>query len=360
MTSLQQENTSVVLHKRDREEKPLCDIVVENLKVREPADNEVIVRMNSVGICGSDVHIWMTSGIGHFMMNGPMVAGHEASGTIEKCGNKVKHLKPGDRVAIEPGYPLTEDEFSKSGRYNLSEDLFFGSAPPDNGLLQRYYTHRADFCYKLPDNVSFEEGALIEPLSVAIHSCRRVGVTLGHRVLVLGSGPIGLVSLLVAKAYGAASVIVVDILASRLEKAKELGANFTLEVKTGEKPQETARKIKELLGGMPDRTLECTGSEAGLQTGIYATKSGGRLAVIGVGESNKTLPIVHAAMREVDIIGIFRYCNTWPAAINMLASGQIDVKSLVTHRFPIEKAQEAFEFTRGGKGIKVMIKCEKD
>lgn len=358
LESMAQENLSVVLYKK-REEKPQCDIVLENRPIREPADDEVVLKMHSVGICGSDVHYWINGRIGDFIVNDPMVIGHEAAGTVERCGKGVTHLKPGDRVAIEPGYPLVNDEFSKSGRYNLSQ-VYFCATPPDHGNLQRFYTHKADFCYKLPDNVTFEEGALIEPLSVGIHACRRAGISLGQKVLICGAGPIGLVSLIVAKAMGAASVIITDLFENRLQKAKELGADYILQIKRGESAQDTAKRITETLGVMPDRTIECTGAQSAIQAGIYATKSGGCLLLVGLGPENVTVPLVNAAVREVDIKGVFRYCNTWPTAISMLASGQVNVKPLVTHRFPMEKSLEAFECTRDSKGIKVMLKCDPD
>nr|KAF6388994.1 sorbitol dehydrogenase [Myotis myotis] len=263
----------------------------------------------------------------------------------------------GDRVAIEPGAPREIDEFCKIGRYNLSPTIFFCATPPDDGNLCRFYKHDANFCYKLPDNVTFEEGALIEPLSVGIHTCRRAGVTLGNKVFVCGAGPIGLVNLLVAKAMGAAQVVVTDLSASRLAKAKEAGADFVLQI-TNESPQEIASKVEGLLGGKPEVTIECTGAEAAIQAGIYATCPGGTLMLVGLGSEMVNVPLVHAAIREVDIKGVFRYCNTWPMAISMLASKSVNVKSLVTHRFPLEKALEAFETSKKGLGLKVMIKCD--
>ncbi|NXD63306.1 DHSO dehydrogenase, partial [Eolophus roseicapillus] len=263
----------------------------------------------------------------------------------------------GDRVAIEPGVPREMDEFCKTGRYNLSPTIFFCATPPDNGNLCRYYKHSASYCYKLPDNVTFEEGALVEPLSVGIHACKRGGVTLGSKVFVSGSGPIGLVNVLVAKMMGAAAVVITDLSASRLQKAKEVGADFTIQVKN-ETPQEVASKVESLLGCMPEITVECTGVQACIQAGIYATRSGGTLVLVGLGPEMVTVPIVNAAVREVDIRGIFRYCNTWPVAIALLASKRINVKPLVTHRFPLEKALEAFETTKRGEGVKVMLKCD--
>ncbi|XP_010004247.1 PREDICTED: sorbitol dehydrogenase [Chaetura pelagica] len=333
------------------------EIRLENRPIPEPGPNEVLLRMHSVGICGSDVHYWQHGRIGDFVVKSPMVLGHEASGTVVKVGSGVSHLKPGDRVAIEPGVPREMDEFCKTGRYNLSPTIFFCATPPDDGNLCRYYKHSASYCYKLPDNVTFEEGALIEPLSVGIHACKRAGVTLGSKVFVSGSGPIGLVNVLVAKMMGAAAVVIADLSASRLQKAKEVGADFTIQV-TNETPQEVASKVESLLGCMPEITVECTGVQACIQAGIYATRSGGTLVLVGLGPEMVTVPIVNAAVREVDIRGIFRYCNTWPVAIALLASKRINVKPLVTHRFPLEKALEAFETTRRGEGVKVMLKCD--
>uniref|UniRef100_A0A803WEM3 Sorbitol dehydrogenase n=1 Tax=Ficedula albicollis TaxID=59894 RepID=A0A803WEM3_FICAL len=357
----------------------------ENRPIPEPGPNEVLLRMHSVGICGSDVHYWQHGRIGDFVVKDPMVLGHEASGTVVKVGSGVTHLKPGDRVAIEPGVPREMDEFCKTGRYNLSPTIFFCATPPDDGNLCRYYKHHASYCYKLPDNVTFEEGALIEPLSVGIHACKRAGVTLGSKVFVSGSGPIGLVNVIIAKMMGAAAVVVSgklfslfylnpkfwvllppetlefkvgrDLSASRLQKAKEVGADFTIQVKK-ETPQEVAAKVESVLGCMPEITVECTGVQACIQAGIYATRSGGTLVLVGLGPEMVTVPIVNAAVREVDVRGIFRYCNTWPVAISLLESKRINVKPLVTHRFPLEKALEAFETTKRGEGVKVMLKCD--
>ncbi|RVE74457.1 hypothetical protein OJAV_G00022390 [Oryzias javanicus] len=348
-----QENLSVVLHSKG-------DLRLENRPVPEPGPNDVLLHMHSVGICGSDVHYWQNGRIGDFVLKKPMILGHEAAGRVVKIGSQVKHLKVGDRVAIEPGVPREMDEFFKSGRYNLSPTIFFCATPPDDGNLCEYYTHNANFCYKLPDNVTFEEGALIEPLSVGIHACRRAGVTLGSSVLICGAGPIGLVSLLVAKAMGASQVVITDLFPDRLAKAKEVGADFQVTVDKNDSPQQLAKKVEDLLGAQPQITIECTGAESCIQTSIYATRSGGVVVLVGLGAEMATVPLINAAVREVDIRGVFRYCNTWPMAIAMLASGQVNVKPLVTHRFPLQQAVQAFETTRQGLGIKVMLKCDKN
>lgn len=347
------DNLSVVLHAKG-------DLRLEQRPIPEPGPSEVLLQMHSVGICGSDVHYWQNGRIGDYVLNKPMVLGHEAAGRVFKVGPGVTHLKPGDRVAIEPGAPRDMDEFLKSGRYNLSPTIFFCATPPDDGNLSRYYIHNANFCYKLPDNVSYEEGALIEPLSVGIHACRRAGVTLGSSVLVCGAGPIGLVTLLAAKAMGASQVIISDLSADRLAKAKELGADFLFPVKREDTPQEMAKRVEGILGGMPHISIECTGAESCIQTAIYATRSGGVVVLVGLGAEMATVPILNAAVREVDIRGVFRYCNTWPVAIAMLASKRVNVMPLVTHRFPLEQAVQAFETSRQGLGVKVMLKCDKN
>ncbi|KAM6979813.1 sorbitol dehydrogenase [Aplochiton taeniatus] len=320
----------------------------------------VLLQMHSVGICGSDVHYWQHGRIGDFVVTKPMVLGHEAAGRVVKVGSAVKHLKPGDRVAVEPGVPREMDEFFKSGHYNLSPTIFFCATPPDDGNLCRYYKHSANFCYKLPDNVTFEEGALIEPLSVGIHACRRAGVTLGSTVLVCGAGPIGLVCLLVAKAMGASKVVITDLSADRLSMAKELGADFQLTVRREDQPVDLARKVEAMLEAQPHITIECSGVESSVQTAIYATGPGGVVVLVGMGSEMTTVPLLNAAIREVDIRGVFRYCNTWPMAIAMIASGKVNVKPLVTHRFRMEEAAQAFETTRQGQGVKVMLKCDRD
>lgn len=336
------------------------DLRLEQRPIPEPGPNDVLLQMHSVGICGSDVHYWQYGKIGDFTVKKPMVLGHEAAGRVVKVGSAVVHLQVGDRVAVEPGVPREMDEFFKSGRYNLSPTIFFCATPPDDGNLCRYYKHSASFCYKLPDNVTFEEGALIEPLSVAIHACRRASISLGTTVLICGSGPIGMVCLLVAKAMGASQAVITDLSPERLAMAKELGADFVLTVNRGDRAQDLAQRVEGLLGAQPQVTIECTGVESSIQTAIYATRSGGVVVLVGLGSDTVTVPLINAAVREVDIRGVFRYCNTWPMAIAMLASGKVNVKPLVTHRFPLEQAVQAFETTRQGHGVKVMLKCDQN
>ncbi|XP_022129938.1 sorbitol dehydrogenase [Pieris rapae] len=346
-----QDNLTAVLYKPK-------DLRLEQTQIPEINDDEVLLRMDCVGICGSDVHYWQHGSCGHFVLKRPMIMGHEASGVVAKIGNKVKNLQVGDRVAIEPGVPCRYCEFCKTGRYHLCPDIQFCATPPVHGNLTRYYKHAADFCYKLPDHVTMEEGALLEPLSVGIHACRRGGVTAGDVVLVLGAGPIGLVTMLAAKAMGASKILITDILESRLQIAKKLGADFTLLVSKDSNEADLVKSVHELLEGHPDISIDASGVQSTVRLALLSTKSGGAVVLVGMGNPELTLPLAGAMAREVDIRGIFRYVNEYPIALAMVSSGQVNVKPLVTHHFPLEQTLEAYEVARLGTGIKVMIHVE--
>jgi len=324
----------------------------------EIGDDEVLLRMKQVGICGSDVHYWTHGGIGRFQLEADMVLGHEAAGQVLKVGKNVSNVAVGDRVAIEPGYNKKNDEFAKSGRYNLSPSIYFCATPPDDGCLSKFYKHPAAFCYKLPENLSYEEGAMIEPLSVGIHACKRGGVGLASNVLIMGAGTMGQVNALIAKAMGAAQIIVVDINEDRLKLATEMGATGSVQTFIGEDPMELSKKIFEKFGLAPEVTIECSGAESSIQAAVYATRAGGIIMTVGRGKNITGVPLNFASSKEIDIRGVFRYVNTWPVAINMLSSGILDVKPLITHRVKLEDAEKAFELTRTGQGLKVMINCE--
>lgn len=351
------QNPSVVVDPIPSENFPTTLQIVDR-PISTINDDEVLLDMQRVGICGSDVHYWTHGKIGDFVVNQPMILGHEAAGKVIQVGKNVTHLQVGDRVSIEPGYPLVNDNHTKTGRYNLSS-VFFCATPPDDGCLQRFYKHRADFCYKLPENMTYEQGALIEPLSVGIHACRRGKVELGKNVLIMGAGTIGLVNLLVAKAMGAAKIVVCDINQDRLNIALEMGATAVHVPSRDHSAKQTAELLKnEKFGGvMPDISIDCTGVEICIQIAVYATIAGGCVVIVGMGKEMINFPILDACCREVDIRGIFRYCNTWPTAINMISSGAVDVSKLITARVPLKNAVQAFETTRQGLGVKVMIDC---
>ena len=335
------------------------DLRLEERDIPQPGKGEVLLSMRSVGICGSDVHFLLAGAIGDFVVESPMVLGHECSGVVSALGEGVTHLKISDRVAMEPGLPCRVCSFCKSGRYNLCPDVTFSSSPPTDGALARYHVHAADLCFKLPDHVSFDEGALLEPLSVAVYACQRAGVKMGSRVLICGAGPIGLACLLTAKAIGALAVVITDLEENRLKVVKELGADYTVRVDVTKDSRALAKQIREAIGCQVDQAIECTGAESSIATAIHGTCSGGVVALVGLGAPEAKIPIVDASTREVDIRGVFRYCNCYPLAIELVASGKVNIKPLITHVYKLEEALEAFERakTRAGGAIKVMIRC---
>lgn len=346
-------NTYPVLHGID-------DFRMETNPVPDVGPDEVLVRMSKVGICGSDLSLAYKGMLGDVPLVPPLGVGHEASGVVTKCGSAVTNLKPGDRVAIEPGNPCFKCEFCRSGHYNNCVlASFHMSAVPNPGMMATYFKHRADFCFKLPDNVSQEEGALIEPFAVAVHACRRARVSAGHSVLICGAGPIGLMCLQAAKAMGASNILVTDIRADRLETAKKMGANLTMVTK-GTDAQQEANRVEELMGCMPQVTLECSGAETAFRTAIFATRACGVVVMVGLPSRDLTLPIVNAGAREVDIIGVFRYLNCYPIAIELIDKGLVDLKPLITHRFKFEEFKKAFEFFRHGTdgAIKCIVSCD--
>ncbi|XP_035216528.1 sorbitol dehydrogenase-like [Stegodyphus dumicola] len=333
------------------------ELRLENKPVPEPAADEVLIGIHSVGICGSDIHCWKKGRICSLTCEGPLILGHESSGTIVKVGDKVQNLKPGDRVCIEFGRPCKTCEFCKSGRYNLCELTKFGA--PFDGSLSQYYCQIADFCFKLPDNVTLEEGALIEPLAVAVHACQRAAVTAGKSVLICGAGAIGLLNLLTCKAMGVTKICITDISEDRLKVAKKLGASHQISAKGNDIL--VLEEVLSKLGGPPDITIECCGAESSIRLGILVTKRGGVLVLVGVGAPEIKIPIFDASIREIDIRGVYRYTNCYPIALQLVASGLVDVKPLITHHFKLQEVNKAFETAHSGAdgAIKVLIHCSK-
>lgn len=335
------------------------DLRLEQRPIPKPRDDQVLLRMESVGICGSDVHYLVKGRIGNFIVEKLMVMGHEASGTVLQLGKNVKNLKIGDRVAIEPGECCRMCSYCKEGKYNLCPEMSFCATPPVDGNLARYYVHAADFCYKLPDHVSLDEGALLEPLAVGVHACKRANVNVDSIVLILGAGPIGLVSLLVAKAFGASKVLITDITQHRLDVAKKIGADYTLLTSPTDKDEEIVKKVTSILGCEATVSMDASGAEQCVRVAIQATKPGGVAVLIGMGTSEMKLPLANALIREVDIRGVFRYANDYGTALRMVADGKVNVRPLITHHFALEETLEAFDTAKSGQGnpIKIIIQA---
>jgi len=357
-TTTVNDNLSVVLH-------GVKDLRLEHRQTPKPKAGEVQLGMKMVGICCSDIHYWQRGAIGDFVVKAPMVMGHEGGGIVTAVGEGVTHLKVGDRVTIEPGIPCRVCDFCKTGRYNLCPDVAFCATPPFDGSMSNTYCQAADFCFKIPDSMTWEEAALCEPVAVALAACRRANITVGKTVMIFGAGTIGILTAMVARAHGAASIALVDISQARLDYSKKIlpadVGYFLID------PKEPSDKVAveackaAMNGKQPDITIECSGAESAMQTAIYATKSGGCATMVGMGRTMANLPIINALCREVDIRGMFRYANCFPAAVSMIANKMIDPVRIVTHRLPIEQGIAAYELSANpaSGAVKVMVNCER-
>lgn len=305
------------------------DVTTEQRAVPNPGEGEVLIRVGAVGTCGSDVHYYEQGRIGDAVVREPLVLGHEVSGTVVALGPGVRSHEPGSRVAIEPGVPCGRCAECRLGRYNLCPEMVFFGTPPIDGAFAEYVTIRAEFAYPLPDNLSDEAGALLEPLSVGIWGARKARVQPGTRVLVTGAGPIGLIAAQTARAFGAAEVVVTDVNEHRLAVAEELGARTVHVGRSG------------LDGFAADVLLECSGNPRAALQGIDAMARAGRVVLIGMGADELALPVAKVQQYELEVTGTFRYANTWPTAIELAASGAVRLDRLVTHRFPLTEVRGA-------------------
>lgn len=334
----------------------LKKVEIQERPIPAPAANEVLVKVEYVGICGSDLHYFEHGRIGDFIVETPFVLGHEAGGTVVEVGADVKDLKVGDRVAMEPGKTCGECEFCKAGKYNLCKDVIFFATPPVDGVFQEYVAHEAGLCFKLPENVSTMEGALIEPLAVGMHAANQGGAHLGQTAVVTGAGCIGLVSLLALKAMGVSKVIVVDIVEKRLQKALELGADVVI----NGKDEDTVARLMEITDGKGvDLGIETAGSQITASQIIKAAKKGATVVFVGYSPSGEmTLPIGMALDKELTFKTIFRYRNIYPMAIEAVASGKINIKDIVTDYFELDDIQNALDSCVNNKAdiVKGVIK----
>ena len=317
---------------------------IEKLEVGEApmpriGADDVLIKVRSVGICGSDLHYYREGAIGDFKVEFPFILGHEAAGIVEEVGENVTSLKKGDRVCMEPGVPCMKCEECLSGHYNLCKDVRFWATPPYDGVLSEYVAHPAAFTFKIPDNMSFTEGALVEPLAIGLHACNMGGVKLGQTVAILGAGCIGLVTLLAAKAYGATQIIVGDVLEKRLNKARELGA---VAVNTAE--EDFAAKVMELTDGRgADVCIDCAGFSATVDSCLSSAKPAGTVIIVGLGQDRVDgFNTGIMSTKELTVKSIFRYRNLFPTAINAIAGGRIDVGTIVSHRFSFDDTINAF------------------
>lgn len=331
------------------------EIEIEEIPIPKPGNNEVLIKVMAVGICGSDLHYYEYGRIGRRVVEEPLIQGHECAGIIVEVGVNVSRFNIGDKVSIEPGISCGRCGYCRSGRYNLCSQIKFLSTPPVNGALAQYITHPEDFVFKLPNNLTFERASLVEPLSVGIHTARRTRMEPGSTILVSGMGPVGLTMVMVAKAYGVKNIIVSDIEPFRLQTAKELGAWKTINV-LEENVEKFINRVTDHEG--VDMAIDTSGNHEALRSAIEVVKRGGKLAVIGF-PSDETVPVNLTLMlqKEIDLISIYRYTNTFHQGLEILAS-ESSAGLLITDRYPLIKAHEAFEKLRRNKQetLKVIIK----
>lgn len=316
--------------------------------------DDVRIKIHTVGICGSDVHYYQYGRIGPFVVKKPMVLGHEASGTIIEAGRNVTNLKVGDRVCMEPGIPDLNSKATLLGMYNLDPSVRFWATPPIHGCLRETVVHPAMFTFKLPDNVSFGEGALVEPLAVGLQAVKKAAIQAGDVAVVTGCGTIGLVTALAALANGCSKVIITDMIQPKLDIASHFGMAAV---------NITKQDLKTVVNGLTDGwgadvVFEASDSETAVLQAFEPLHPGGRVVFIGMPVKPVPVDIVAAQAKEARMETIFRYAHIYPRALGLLASGKIDVKPLITDQYKFEDSIKAFEYAANPKPTSVKIVIE--
>jgi L-iditol 2-dehydrogenase len=313
-----------------------------------PKNGEALVKLEYVGICGSDLHYFHSGRIGGYVVQPPFVLGHEAAGTVVETAPDVTNVKKGDRVALEPGKTCGECEYCRGGLYNLCPDVVFFATPPVDGVFCEYVAHPAGLCFKLPDNVTALEGALIEPLAVGFHAARQGGARAGQTAAVFGAGCIGLSSMLALKAAGVERIYVADIERNRLAKALELGATATIDATHGD-PAKTLMKLAG--GGGCDLAIETSGAGAAAGWAVQTAKKAATIVFVGYSaDGTMTLPMGAALDKELTFKTVFRYRHVYPEAIEAVAAGKINLKGIVTHTFAFDDLQTALDRSASERG----------
>lgn len=324
------------------------DLVIAERPAPEPGPGEVVVRVESVGVCGSDTHYYDHGRIGHFVVETPLILGHEASGTVTELGPGVTRLTTGQRVSIEPGVPDFTCDQCLAGRYNLCPGMRFFATPPIDGVFAEYVAVHEAFAHPVPDSISDDAAALLEPLSVGVWACRKGRVSGGSRVLITGAGAIGLVSVQVAVAFGATDVVVSDVNPSRLALARELGATEVIDAR---------ERSVTTLDRPPQVLIECSGYPPAIGDAIRALDRAGRAVLVGMGGDEIPLPLSVVQERELEVTGTFRYANTWPTAIDLVASGRVELDRLVTGRYRLDQVEEALTAgRRDERAVKAVVR----
>ena len=312
------------------------EIILEDRDVPSPGPRDVLVEITSVGVCGSDIHYYEHGRIGPYVVDSPLVLGHEAGGVVTAVGREVTSLEVGQRVSIEPGVPCRHCPQCLAGRYNLCPDVRFFATPPYDGAFSQFVAMPAAFVYPVPDSISDDAAGLLEPLSVGVWACRRAQLAPGSTVLVTGAGPIGLIAAQTARAYVADAVTVTDVNPHRLRLAERLG------LQTVDVSQSSLADA----GVEADVLLECSGNARATWDAVSTMARAGRVILVGMGGDTVQLPLSYVQDRELTITGAFRYANTWPTAIQLAASGRVDLDAMVTGHYGLEDVEAALTASR--------------
>ena len=320
--------------------------------------DDVKVAIKACGICGSDVHYFIHGGIGQFIVKAPMILGHEASGTVVETGANVKNLKVGDKVCMEPGIPNFKSIETLKGMYNLDPELTFWATPPIHGCMRETVVHPASLTFKLPDNVSLHEGALVEPVAIGMWAAKKARISPGDVALVIGGGTIGIVTALAAESSGCSKVFIADIKKGKLDFINKHYGDKLETIDLNQTDIVSVLKKKGING--VNLLFEASGSEKTYEKICSYMAPGGRMVLIGLPLSPVPLDVSAMSTKELSIETIFRYVNVYPLVISMIASGKLNVKPLITKRYPFADALAAYDYaaTLPEKDVKIMIDLE--
>lgn len=316
---------------------------------------DVRIALRTVGVCGSDVHYYTHGAIGPFVVKEPMILGHEAAGEVVETGSAVSELKEGDRVCMEPGIPDPSSRAARLGKYNLDPAVRFWATPPVHGILRPTVVHPADFTFKLPDHVTYAEGAMVEPLAVGMHAATKVQVQPGDVAVVIGAGPIGMVTILAALAAGCSRVIVSDVHDPKLALAETLGPVLGVNVRSRSLTEVVRRETD---GWGADVLFECSGYAPAMAEMFDLVCPGGKVALVGIPLEPFPFDVSKAQIKEARIETVFRYAHVYPRAVALLGSGKIDVKPLITDRYAFDESVAAFDFAKAMPPASVKVQIE--
>lgn len=319
---------------------------VREVDVPTPDRDQVLVRIGAVGVCGSDVHYFHEGRIGDFVVTEPLILGHEAAGVIVAVGAGVPADRVGERVSIEPQRACRTCAQCKQGRYNLCPYIEFYATPPVDGAFAEYAVIQQDYAFPIPDSMSIEAAALCEPLSVGIWANQKAGTGPGSRILIAGAGPVGILTVQVARAFGAAEIIVSDVAEARREQALRFGATSVVD----------PLALDLATAGLDvDAFIDASGAEPAVRAGILSLAPAGRAVLVGMGADDASLPVSRIQARELIVTGVFRYAHTYPLAIELASSGAVDLESLVTGRYSLDEVEQSFAATADPETLKAII-----